>query len=45
VRYLLFTDDGHEIVKRENHAALAAAMTEWLHRAFDSPKGIGRTAV
>jgi dipeptidyl aminopeptidase/acylaminoacyl peptidase len=34
VRYLLFADDGHEIVKRENHAALAAAMTEWLTEAF-----------
>lgn len=34
VRYLLFPDDGHEIVKRENHAALAAAMTEWLTGAF-----------
>jgi dipeptidyl aminopeptidase/acylaminoacyl peptidase len=34
VRYLLFCDDGHEIVKRENHTALAAAMTEWLHNAF-----------
>jgi pimeloyl-ACP methyl ester carboxylesterase len=45
VGYLLFTDDGHEIVKRENHAALAAAMTEWLHRAFGATKGIGRTAV
>ncbi len=34
VRYLLFADDGHEIVKRENHEALAAAMTEWLTEAF-----------
>jgi dipeptidyl aminopeptidase/acylaminoacyl peptidase len=34
VRYLLFSDDGHEIVKRENHTALAAAMTEWLTGAF-----------
>ena len=24
VRYLLFGDDGHEIVKRENHATLAS---------------------
>jgi len=31
---LLFSDDGHEIVKRENHAALAAAMTEWLTDEF-----------
>ncbi|OBI97369.1 peptidase S9 [Mycobacterium alsense] len=34
VRYLLFADDGHEIVRRENHAALAGAMTEWLTTAF-----------
>lgn len=34
VRYLLFADDGHEIVKRENHEALAAAMTAWLTEAF-----------
>jgi dipeptidyl aminopeptidase/acylaminoacyl peptidase len=34
VRYLLFSDDGHGIVKRENRAALAAAMSEWLTDAF-----------
>lgn len=34
VRYLLFSDDGHAIAKRENRAALAAAMSEWLNRAF-----------
>ena len=34
VRYLLFSDDGHEIAKRENRATLAAAMREWLNRAF-----------
>ncbi len=34
VRYLMFADDGHEIVKRENHASLSAAMTEWLTDAF-----------
>jgi acetyl esterase/lipase len=34
VRYLRFSDDGHEIVKRENRAALAVAMSEWLKRAF-----------
>jgi dipeptidyl aminopeptidase/acylaminoacyl peptidase len=38
VRYLLFTDDGHEIAKRENSAALAAAMRDWLTRAFDSAR-------
>ncbi|HZC92024.1 MAG TPA: alpha/beta fold hydrolase [Mycobacterium sp.] len=34
VRYLLFEDDGHAIVKRENHATLATTMSEWLHAAF-----------
>jgi dipeptidyl aminopeptidase/acylaminoacyl peptidase len=34
VNYLLFSDDGHGIVKRENRAALAAAMSAWLNRAF-----------
>ena len=34
VRYLLFGDDGHGIVKRENRAALATAMSEWLRKAF-----------
>jgi dienelactone hydrolase len=34
VRYVLFSDDGHEIVKRENRAALAAEISEWLKRAF-----------
>ncbi|BBZ37640.1 alpha/beta hydrolase family protein [Mycobacterium conspicuum] len=33
VRYLLFDDDGHGIVKRENRAALATAMSEWLGKA------------
>jgi dipeptidyl aminopeptidase/acylaminoacyl peptidase len=42
VRYLLFSDDGHGIIKRENRAALAAAMNEWLRRAFDSAAGLGR---
>ncbi|TGD85169.1 S9 family peptidase [Mycolicibacterium sp. CH28] len=35
VGYLLFEDDGHEIVKRENHAALAHAVADWLTAAFD----------
>jgi dipeptidyl aminopeptidase/acylaminoacyl peptidase len=35
VRYLLFADDGHEIVKRENHAALARAVADWLTAAFE----------
>ena len=34
VSYLLFSDDGHGIIKRENRAALVAAMSEWLNRAF-----------
>jgi alpha-beta hydrolase superfamily lysophospholipase len=38
VRYLLFDDDGHEIVKRENHAALARAVADWLAAAFDQPE-------
>jgi dipeptidyl aminopeptidase/acylaminoacyl peptidase len=36
VRYVLFSDDGHEIAKRENSTALAAAMRDWLTRAFDA---------
>jgi dienelactone hydrolase len=35
VRYLLFSDDGHAIAKRENREVLAAAMSDWLTRAFD----------
>jgi acetyl esterase/lipase len=34
VRYLLFSDDGHEILKRENRAALATAISQWLTTAF-----------
>jgi dipeptidyl aminopeptidase/acylaminoacyl peptidase len=34
VRYLLFDDDGHSITKRENRAALADAMSEWMMKAF-----------
>ena len=45
VRFLLFSDDGHEIVKRENRVALVAAMSEWLTRAFETVKGDGRAAV
>jgi dienelactone hydrolase len=39
MRYLLFSDDGHEIAKRENRATLAAAMREWLIRAFSATDG------
>ena len=44
VRYLLFSDDGHEIIKRENRAVLAATMSEWLTKAFDTTerRGIDR---
>jgi dipeptidyl aminopeptidase/acylaminoacyl peptidase len=45
VRYLLFSDDGHGIVKRENRAALAVAMSEWLTNAFETTKDIGSAAV
>jgi dienelactone hydrolase len=34
VRYLLFEDDGHAIIKRENRARLATTMSDWLNRAF-----------
>lgn len=34
VRYLVFDDDGHEIAKRENRAALANAVRDWLSTAF-----------
>ncbi len=40
-RYLLFGDDGHGIIKRENRAALAAAMGEWIIKAFDAAEGFG----
>jgi dipeptidyl aminopeptidase/acylaminoacyl peptidase len=39
VRYLLFADDGHEIVKRENRAVLATAMCDWLTMAFAATTG------
>jgi dipeptidyl aminopeptidase/acylaminoacyl peptidase len=38
VRYLLFGDDGHGIDKRENRATLAAAMADWLARAFNTAR-------
>ena len=41
VRYLLFGNDGHGIIKRENRATLAAAMSEWMIRAFDTAEGLG----
>lgn len=40
VRYLLFSDDGHQIVKRENSSALVAAMSEWLNRAFGATQSL-----
>jgi dienelactone hydrolase len=36
VRHLVFPDDGHEIAKRENRAALGTAVKEWLTSAFAS---------
>ena len=36
VELLVFEDDGHEIVKRENRAALVNAMTTWLLKAFSA---------
>ncbi|WP_445161917.1 alpha/beta hydrolase family protein [Mycobacterium sp. Dal123C01] len=41
VRYLLFGNDGHGIIKRENRATLATAMSEWMIRAFDAAEGLG----
>jgi dipeptidyl aminopeptidase/acylaminoacyl peptidase len=40
VRYLLFEDDGHAIIKRENRAALATTMSEWLNRAFGATEAL-----
>lgn len=34
VELLVFPDDGHEIVKRENRTALVNAMRRWLTKAF-----------
>ena len=34
VRYLVFPDDGHEVAKRENRAALAVTVRDWLTWAF-----------
>jgi dipeptidyl aminopeptidase/acylaminoacyl peptidase len=34
VRFLLFPDDGHAIVKRENSVALVTAIGDWLSSAF-----------
>jgi dienelactone hydrolase len=44
VRYLLFSDDGHAIIKRENRAALAATMSEWLNRAFGATERLGEVS-
>jgi dipeptidyl aminopeptidase/acylaminoacyl peptidase len=38
VRYLLFEDDGHGIVKRENRAALVEAIGQWLDGVFASDR-------
>jgi len=34
VELLVFDDDGHEIVKRENRTVLVRAMSDWLVAAF-----------
>ena len=34
VDYLLFSDDGHEIAKRENRIVMATAIRDWLLAAF-----------
>ncbi|AWT55579.1 alpha/beta fold hydrolase [Mycolicibacterium smegmatis] len=34
VELLMFADDGHEIIKRENRAVLVDAMERWLVKAF-----------
>lgn len=34
VRHLVFEDDGHQIIKRENRAVLANAIRDWLTTAF-----------
>lgn len=34
VKLLMFDDDGHEIVRRENRATLVEAMSHWLMSAF-----------
>jgi dipeptidyl aminopeptidase/acylaminoacyl peptidase len=39
VCYLLFSDDGHDIAKRENRATLAATISEWLNRGFSTTDG------
>jgi dipeptidyl aminopeptidase/acylaminoacyl peptidase len=38
VRFLLFDDDGHDIVKRENRATLTTALAEWLNDAFSAAR-------
>ena len=35
---LIFEDEGHAIVKRENRAVLVKTIREWLDEAFKSPK-------
>ena len=38
VRYLLFGDDGHELVKRENREELVSVLSEWLITAFTAAR-------
>ncbi|HEY7053488.1 MAG TPA: alpha/beta fold hydrolase [Mycobacterium sp.] len=38
VRFVLFDDDGHDIVKQENRAVLKAEVTRWLTDAFSAAR-------
>jgi dipeptidyl aminopeptidase/acylaminoacyl peptidase len=41
VRYVLFEDDGHEIIKRENRVELAALMVDWVAAALNPKRRQG----
>jgi len=40
VELLMFDDDGHEIVRRENRERLAGAVTRWLTEAFSARRAV-----
>ena len=40
VEMLMFDDDGHEIVRRENRERLAGAVTRWLTEAFSARRAV-----
>lgn len=44
VEHLVFDDDGHAIVKRENRAVLVSAICGWLTAAFDAASATGATS-